>query len=211
VAAELWPALLPQNLPHLRQLFARLHWREHIHLDVVGPPYGRSNLLPSDLKKLRGLRHVTLHLMVRRPADFFPLPAWVDEVIVHREAVAAWSDLHVQKGRAKCSFAVSPQDRLSLVEQLTPRPKHAVVMGIQPGVQGRRPATNTLARVRQLHAQGFDCMVDGSVSLTRLPSLYAAGARSFVVGSRIVQAKDPQATEALFHVQLRALASIHGA
>lgn len=211
MAAELWPALLPHDLPHLRQLLSRLHWRDHIHLDVVGPPYGRRNLSPADLKHLRGLRHVSLHLMVRQPMEYFPLSAWVDQVIVQREAMADWPQLNLKKGRVQLSFALAPKDRLSLVEHLNPRPKTVVVMGVQPGAQGRRPAANTLARVRRIRAKSFDCMVDGSVSLTRLPALYAAGARSFVEGSRLVQAKDPQAVEALFRVQLRALASIHGA
>jgi pentose-5-phosphate-3-epimerase len=211
VPVELWPALLPRSLPHLRQLLARLHWHDHVHLDVVGPPYGRSNLQPDQLKHLRGLRHVSLHLMVRRPEDFFPLPKWVHQVIVHREATQVWTRLAKKRGRAELLFALGPRDRLSELSRLHPRPRTIVVMGVQPGAQGQPPAANTLARVRRLTAEGYACMVDGSASLTRLPSLYAAGARGFVEGSRLVQAKNPEAAEALFRVQLHALASIHGA
>ena len=111
--------------------------------------------------------------MVRQPMEYF-LCQRGSTRIVQREAIADWPQLNLKRsGGCPLPSRQRPPESGGAPQ---PSSKTVVVMGVQPGAQ---VADQLRLRWhgRQLHAQGFDCTVDGSVSLT-IARLYAAGARS---------------------------------
>lgn len=198
-----------------------------VQIDVVdgilaGPatwPYpegGLAALAPGfDIHDMGDLRF-EIDLMVREPEKAMCafLSAGAARLVLHiesmRNAGAVIDTLEREYGRDKefapellsLGMSVRIQTDLALLEPYLSRVDYVQFMGIaEIGRQGVPFDTRVLTKIREFRRQHADIpvQVDGGVSLTTAPQLFAAGASRLVVGSALWKSESVEATMHAFH------------
>lgn len=198
------PAILEATRSGLEEKIRRLETHFALaQLDVCDGKFVSSKTLsdPSILDGIKTSIEFEVHLMVRHPEAV--LLKWmkvakVVRVIAHLEAMEHFDEwLFAQDQTQKeLGLAVNLDTRLSDARPYFQDIDLLLLMGVQPGAQGRSmdPAViDRVAQVREIRDQqfqnAFTIAVDGGVNDGTAPELIRAGADVLNVGSYLFQQK----------------------
>ena len=195
------PAILTSDPEYLRaklQLFqGESEW---LHIDIMDGTLvpGRTvNLF--ELGEASEFFNLEIHLMVEDPFKYFEDCSGVraKRVLFHAEAI---EDIPAFLEKAKNfefqkSVALGPNLAKLNLEKLSLAKfglSGVLLMGIEPGAQGREFIPSVLEKIREVRGRTpYVIGVDGGVKKENIKAIFQAGADYVVVGSEIMKAEHP--------------------
>jgi len=206
VGIRITPSILNANLADLNGEIARIPSCDAVHLDVMDNRFVPN--LTFGLPVVESVRAGTdkmldIHLMIAEVDRWAPgyAEAGAESVTFHIEA----SDAPVKLARelralgARASMGLRPATPIEPYEDLLGELDMVLLMTVEPGFGGQAFLDMVLPKIRRtralLDARGGDLwlQVDGGVSLETIGRCAEAGADTFVAGSAVFRADDPDA------------------
>lgn len=200
------PSILNANLAALDVEIARIPSADAIHLDVMDNRFVPN--LTFGLPMVQSVRAGTdkmldVHLMIAEVDRWAPgyAEAGAESVTFHIEA----SDAPVKLARelralgARASMALRPATPIEPYADLLGELDMVLLMTVEPGFGGQSFLDVVLPKLRRtralLDARGGDIwlQVDGGISAETIERCVEAGADTFVAGSAVYSASDPDA------------------
>jgi ribulose-phosphate 3-epimerase len=215
VPTRILPSLLSADFANLQSAVASIGSADGAHVDVMD-----SHFVPNltlGLPVVESLRKATsafldIHLMIEDPDRWAPAyaEAGAESVTFHVEAAHAPVRLARElRGRgARAGMALRPATPIEPYADLLDELDMILIMTVEPGFGGQKFLDLCLPKIertrRMLDAHGGDIWleIDGGVSAETIARCVAAGADTFVAGSAVFAADDPDAMVA----KLRTLA-----
>lgn len=212
------PSVLNADLADLAGEVARVPGADLLHLDVMdnvfvpnltfGLPVVESLIKHTD-------KPLDMHLMIESPDRWAPAYAEVGcySVTFHIEAAQAPVRLarELRSKGARASVALRPATPIESVADLLDEIDMVLLMTVEPGFGGQKFLDMVLPKITRtkklLGSRDVWLQVDGGVSAETIVRCAEAGADTFVAGSAVFNAADPDAMVA----QLRAAAQAHTA
>ena len=209
------PSLLSADFANLQTSIETIPSADALHVDVMD--YHFVPNLTIGLPVMEAVRAITdkmldLHLMIDEPDRWAPAYAeqGAESVTFHVEAAHAPVRLarELRARNARAGMALKPATPIEPYADLLPELDLVLVMTVEPGFGGQSFLDLCLPKIERtralLDATGGDIwlQVDGGVSMETIERCAAAGADSFVAGSAVFGADDPDAVVN----QLRAMA-----
>ena len=200
------PSILNANLAALNAEIARIPSADAVHLDVMDNRFVPN--LTFGLPMVRSVRAGTdkmldVHLMIAEVDRWAPgfADAGAESVTFHIEA----SDAPVKLARelralgARASMGLRPATPIEPYADLLDELDMVLLMTVEPGFGGQSFLDVMLPKIRRtralLDARGGDIwlQVDGGISADTIERCVDAGADTFVAGSAVYSASDPDA------------------
>ncbi len=200
------PSILNADLADLKHEIARIPSADLIHLDVMDNRFVPN--LTFGLPMVESIRASTgqmldIHLMIAEVDRWAPgyAEAGAESVTFHVEA----SDAPVRLARelrtlgSRASMALRPATPIEPYADLLPELDMILLMTVEPGFGGQSFLDVVLPKLRRtralLDAHGGDIwlQVDGGISESTIERCVDAGADTFVAGSAVFSAADPDA------------------
>lgn len=209
------PSLLSADFANLQAAIESVPSADALHVDVMDNHFVPN--LTLGLPVFESIRAATpvmldVHLMIEDPDRWAPAyaEAGAESVTFHVEAAAAPVRLARElRGRgARASMALKPATPIEPYADLLPELDMVLIMTVEPGFGGQKFLDLCLPKIERTRALldkvGGDVwlQVDGGVSAETVERCAAAGVDSFVAGSSVFGADDPDAMVA----ELRRLA-----
>jgi ribulose-phosphate 3-epimerase len=200
------PSLLSADFANLQPAIESVPSSDAIHVDVMD--YHFVPNLTIGLPVVEALRKITrtmldVHLMIENPDRWAPAyaEAGAESVTFHIEAAAAPVRLARELRRlgARASMALRPATPIDPYEDLLPELDMVLIMTVEPGFGGQKFLDLCLPKIRRTRAliekTGGDIwlQIDGGVSIETIERCADAGVDSFVAGSSVFSADDPDA------------------
>jgi ribulose-phosphate 3-epimerase len=209
------PSLLSADFANLQSAIESVSSADALHVDVMDNHFVPN--LTLGLPVVEAIRAATpamldVHLMITDPDRWAPAyaAAGAESVTFHVEAAAApvrlARELRAQGSRA--SMALKPATPIEPYADLLPELDMVLLMTVEPGFGGQKFLDLCLPKIERTRALldrvGGDVwlQIDGGVSAETIERCAAAGVDSFVAGSSVFGADDPDAMVA----ELRRLA-----
>lgn len=200
------PSILNADLADLKHEIARIPSSDAIHLDIMDNRFVPN--LTFGLPMVESIRSSTdqlldIHLMIAEVDRWAPgyAEAGAESVTFHVEA----SDAPVRLARelrrlgSRASMALRPATPIEPYADLLPELDMILLMTVEPGFGGQSFLDVMLPKLRRtralLDAHGGDIwlQVDGGISEATIERCVEAGADTFVAGSAVFSAADPDA------------------
>jgi ribulose-phosphate 3-epimerase len=209
------PSLLSADFANLQSAIESVPSSDAVHVDVMDNHFVPN--LTLGLPVVESLRKITsamldVHLMIENPDRWAPAyaEAGVESVTFHVEAAAAPVRLarELRNRGARAAMALRPATPIEPYEDLLPELDMVLIMTVEPGFGGQKFLDLCLPKIAKARAMidkhGGDIwlQIDGGVSVDTIERCAAAGVDSFVAGSSVFAAEDPDAMV----TQLRQLA-----
>jgi len=220
VGIRITPSILNANLADLTGEIARIPSCDAVHLDVMDNRFVPN--LTFGLPVVESVRAATtkmldVHLMIAEVDRWAPgyAEAGAESVTFHIEA----SDAPVKLARelralgARASMGLRPATPIEPYEDLLGELDMVLLMTVEPGFGGQAFLDVVVPKIRRtralLDAHGGDIwlQVDGGISAETIERCVDAGADTFVAGSAVFRADDPDAMVRALADQARAAAS----
>lgn len=203
---QISPSILSSDFARLAEETQRVSAADWLHVDVmdnhfvpnlsIGLPVvqalGQATSLPMDC-----------HLMIEDPDRWAPayVEAGASSVTFHVEAAAAPVRLarELRAKGARAGMGLKPATVIDAYEDLLPELDMLLVMTVEPGFGGQSFLDLCLPKIRRTrelidrHGLELWLQVDGGVSLETIERCAEAGADTFVAGSAVFGADDPNA------------------
>jgi len=203
---RIMPSILSADFANLQAAIESVPSAAGIHVDVMDNHFVPN--LTLGLPVVESLRKVTdklldIHLMIEQPDTWAPqyAEAGADSVTFHVEAAQAPIRLarEIRARGARASMALKPATAIEPYSDLLPELDMVLLMTVEPGFGGQSFLDLMLpkiARTRALidkHGGEIWLEIDGGVSAETIERAAAAGADTFVAGSSVFGADDPDA------------------
>ena len=200
------PSLLSADFANLQAAIESVPSADALHVDVMDNHFVPN--LTLGLPVVESIRAATpamldVHLMIEDPDRWAPAfaEAGAESVTFHVEAAAAPVRLARElRGRgARASMALKPATPIEPYADLLPELDMVLIMTVEPGFGGQQFLDLCLTKIERTRALldrvGGDVwlQVDGGVSAETIERCAAAGVDSFVAGSSVFGADDPDA------------------
>ncbi|MDR1237516.1 MAG: ribulose-phosphate 3-epimerase [Propionibacteriaceae bacterium] len=200
------PSILNADLADLAGELARIPSADAVHLDIMD-----NHFVPNmtfGLPVVESLRQHTelpmdIHLMITEADRWAPAYAEIgcESVTFHVEASQAPIRLarELRSLGAKASMALKPATSIEPYADLLSEIDMILIMTVEPGFGGQRFLDVCLPKIRRTRelakAAGLEIaiQVDGGVSAETIERAALAGADTFVAGSAVFRADDPDA------------------
>jgi ribulose-phosphate 3-epimerase len=204
VGIQISPSILNADFARLGEEVARIPSADWVHVDVMDNHFVPNLTFgPTMVEALARATDVPLdaHLMIEdadRNAVTY-VEAGAGSVTFHVEAAKAPVRLAraIRAAGARASMALRPTTPIEPYEDLLPELDMLLVMTVEPGFGGQRFLDLCLPKLRaaraMLEKHGIETwlQVDGGVSLETIERCAEAGADTFVAGSAVYSADDP--------------------
>ena len=200
------PSILNADFGRLAEEVARIPSADWVHVDVMDNHFVPNLTFgPAMVAALAAHTAIPLdaHLMIEDPDRHAPAyaEAGCASVTFHAEAVKAPLRLarELRAMGAKAALALSPATDIAPYADLLPAFDMVLLMTVEPGFGGQPFLDSVLPKVRRtralIAASGAEVrlQVDGGVSLETIARCAEAGADTFVAGSAVYSAADPDA------------------
>jgi ribulose-phosphate 3-epimerase len=200
------PSILNADFSHLAAEVARVPSADALHVDVMDNHFVPN--LTLGLPVVEAIRRCTdlpldLHLMIEDPDRWAPAyaEAGAASVTFHLEAAQAPVRLARELRRlgAKAAVGLNPATAVEAVAPILGQFDMVLLMTVEPGFGGQGFLDLVLPKIRAVRqlasAANLDLAVqiDGGVSLDTIERAAAAGADSFVAGTAVFRADQPDA------------------
>ena len=215
---QITPSMLASDFANLEAEAARISSADWLHMDVMDNHFVPNLTLGAPvieaLAKVAA-QPIDAHLMIEDPDRWAPayVEAGAGSVTFHVEAAKAPVRLarEIRAKGARASMALKPATPIEPYEDLLPELDMVLIMTVEPGFGGQKFLDICLPKIQRARAlidkHGGDIwlQVDGGVSLETIERCAEAGADTFVAGSAVFSAEDPDAMVA----ELRSHAGRH--
>ena len=216
MAVRIMPSILSADFANLQTAIESVATSDAIHVDVMDNHFVPN--LTLGLPVVKAIRKVTdkmldIHLMIEQPDRWAPAyaEAGAQSVTFHVEAAQAPVRLarELRDLGARAAMALKPATPIEPYEDLLPELDMVLIMTVEPGFGGQGFLDLCLPKIKRtrdlLDKLGGDIwlQIDGGVSAQTIERCAAAGVDSFVAGSSVFDAEDPDAAVA----RLRELAA----
>lgn len=204
MAMRITPSVLNADLSNLSGEIARIPSADGVHLDVMD-----NHFVPNmtfGLPVVESIRQRTeafldIHLMIANADRWAPAyaEAGAESVTFHVEA----SDAPIRTAReiraqgARASMALKPATPIEPYADMLGELDMVLLMTVEPGFGGQKFLDLVLPKIRRTRelvkttGQDIWLQVDGGVSLETIERCAEAGADTFVAGSAVYSAGDP--------------------
>jgi ribulose-phosphate 3-epimerase len=213
---RIMPSILAADFANLQTAIESVSSSDAVHVDVMDNHFVPN--LTLGLPVVESIRKITdmmldVHLMIEQPDRWATAYAEVgaESVTFHVEAAAAPVRLarELRSRGARAAMALKPATPIEPYEDLLPELDMVLIMTVEPGFGGQSFLDLCLPKIARTRAMldklGGDIwlQIDGGVSVETIERCAAAGVDSFVAGSSVFGAPDPDAMVG----QLRQLAA----
>ncbi len=200
------PSILNADFARLGDEIARIPSADAIHIDVMDYQFVPN--LTLGLPMVEALRKATatmldIHLMIADPDRWAVsyAEAGAESVTFHAEAVKAPVRLarELRSKGARAGIALNPGTPVEQIAGILGEVDMVLCMTVEPGFGGQKFLDLVLPKIRAARKlvsdAGLDIwiQVDGGVSVETIERCAEAGADTFVAGSAVYQAPDPDA------------------
>ena len=198
------PSILNADFANLAAEIGRIPGADMIHVDVMDNHFVPN--LTLGLPVVESLRKVTgqmldIHLMIEDPDRWAPAyaEAGAESVTFHIEAAGAPVRLARELRRlgARASMALKPATPIDGHADILGEVDMVLLMTVEPGFGGQKFLDLVLPKIRRTRELIGDrpiwLQVDGGVSAETIGRCAEAGADTFVAGSAVYSAPDPDA------------------
>ena len=198
------PSILNADFANLSAEVARIPGADAIHVDVMDNHFVPN--LTIGLPVVESLRRATdkmldIHLMIEDADRWAPAfaEAGAESVTFHVEAAAAPIRLarELRKLGARASIALKPATPIDGFADMLGEVDMVLLMTVEPGFGGQSFLDLVLPKIRRTRELIGDrpiwLQVDGGVSVTTIERCAEAGADTFVAGSAVFNAPEPDA------------------
>jgi len=192
------PSILSADFANLQTAIESVPSSDAIHVDVMDNHFVPN--LTLGLPVVESIRKITdkildIHLMIEQPDRWAP---------AYAEAAAAPVRLarELRKLGARAAMALKPATPIEPYEDLLPELDMVLIMTVEPGFGGQSFLDMCLPKITRTRAMldklGGDIwlQIDGGVSAKTIERCAAAGVDSFVAGSSVFGAENPDAAVA---------------
>lgn len=196
------PSILNADLARLADEVARISGADAVHVDVMDNHFVPN--LTLGLPVVESLRRATalmldIHLMIEDPDRWAPAyaEAGAESVTFHVEAAKAPIRLarELRAKGARASIALKPATPIEPFADLLDEADMVLLMTVEPGFGGQKFLDLVLPKIRRTRQLLGDrpiwLQVDGGVSVETIGRCAEAGADTFVAGSAVYNAADP--------------------
>ncbi|GAA4902497.1 ribulose-phosphate 3-epimerase [Tessaracoccus lubricantis] len=198
------PSILNADFTNLAGEIGRIGSADAVHVDVMDNHFVPN--LTIGLPVVESIRKATdmmldIHLMIEDPDRWAPeyAEAGAESVTFHVEAAAAPVRLARELRRlgARASMALKPATPIEAYADMLDEVDMVLLMTVEPGFGGQKFLDLVLPKIRRtrelLGSRQIWLQVDGGVSLETIERCAEAGADTFVAGSAVYNAADPDA------------------
>ncbi len=200
------PSLLSADFANLQTSIETIPSADALHVDVMD--YHFVPNLTIGLPVLESLRKITdklldLHLMIEDPDRWAPTYAeqGAESVTFHVEAAHAPIRLarELRARGARAGMALKPATPIEPYADMLGELDMVLLMTVEPGFGGQKFLDLVLPKIRRtrelIESRGGEIwlQVDGGVSVDTIERCAEAGADTFVAGSAVYSADDPDA------------------
>jgi len=198
------PSILNADFAHLADEVARISSADAVHVDVMDNSFVPN--LSLGLPVVESLRRATdmmldIHLMIDDPDRWAPAyaEAGAESVTFHVEAATAPIRLarELRSKGARASMALRPATPIEPYADMLDELDMVLLMTVEPGFGGQKFLDLVLPKIRRTRELLGDrpiwLQVDGGVSVETIARCAEAGADTFVAGSAVYNADDPDA------------------
>ena len=203
---QISPSILTCDFARLADEVARIPSADWLHVDVMDNHFVPNLTLGVPVVESlarAASQPLDCHLMIEEPDRWAPayVEAGASSVTFHVEAAAAPVRLarELRAKGARAGMGLKPATPVEPFEDLLPELDMLLLMTVEPGFGGQSFLDVCLPKIERTRAMldrhGLDLwlQVDGGVSLETIERCAAAGADTFVAGSAVFGADDPDA------------------
>jgi ribulose-phosphate 3-epimerase len=206
VTVRITPSILNADLANLATEVGRIPSADFIHIDVMDNHFVPN--LTIGLPVVESLRKATttpldIHLMIADPDRWAPgfAEAGAESVTFHMEAAHAPVRLarELRAKGARAGVALNPATPIEACATMLGEVDMVLLMTVEPGFGGQTFLDLVLPKITAIRklvsAANLDVwiQVDGGVSVETIERTAEAGADTFVAGSAVYRATDPDA------------------
>lgn len=206
MTARITPSILNADFARMGQEVNSVPSADAIHIDVMD--YHFVPNLTMGVPMVESLRKVTdtpfdIHLMIDDPDTYAPsyVEAGAESVTFHLEAAKAPVRLarELRAMGARAAVALKPATPIEPLADILTEFDQILIMTVEPGFGGQSFLDVMLPKIRRtrelIDASGADIwlQIDGGVSTATIARAAEAGADTFVAGSAVYGASDPDA------------------